>query len=161
MSPQAAGPASERLNFLGLSLPEVPAPVAAYLPAVVCAGQVFTSGQLPFVAGELVATGKVGDQIGVDQARQLARTAALNAIAAAAAASGGLDRIQRVVKLVVYVACVPGFTGQPQVANGASELLEEVFGTNGKHARSAVGVAALPLDSPVELELVCQVAGDE
>lgn len=148
--------ASTRLAELGLELPAVPAPVAAYLPALVSAGQVFTAGQLPFLDGKLATTGKVGAEVSLDRAAELARVAALNAVAAAASMVGGIDGIRRVVKLVVFVASDPGFTGQPQVANGASELLQQVFGPRGTHVRSAVGVAVLPLDSPVEVELVVE-----
>jgi enamine deaminase RidA (YjgF/YER057c/UK114 family) len=148
--------ASARLAELGLALPAVPAPVAAYLPAVVSAGQVFTAGQLPFVEGTLAEVGKVGAQVSPERAAGLARIAALNAVAAAASVVGGVDGIRRVVKLVVFVASDPSFTGQPAVANGASELLQQVFGPRGTHARSAVGVAVLPLDSPVEVELVVE-----
>jgi enamine deaminase RidA (YjgF/YER057c/UK114 family) len=148
--------ASARLAELGITLPAVPAPVAAYLPAVVSAGQVFTAGQLPFVDGALLETGKVGAAVSPERAAELARVAALNAVAAAASVVGGVDGIRRVVKLVVFVASDPSFTGQPQVANGASELLQQVFGPRGQHARSAVGVAVLPLDSPVEVELVVE-----
>ncbi|WP_432497187.1 RidA family protein [Kineococcus auxinigenes] len=153
---------TERLAGLGLSLPDVPAPVAAYVPAVRTGDLVHTSGQLPFTGGELPATGKVGQGDGlVDPvtAQQLARTAALNALAAAASAAGGLDEVEAVVKVVVFVASDPAFTGQPAVANGASELLGEVFGDAGRHARSAVGVAVLPLDSPVEVEVTVRVRG--
>lgn len=150
--------ASARLLQLGLALPAVPAPVAAYLPAVVSAGQVFTAGQLPFVDGKLPDTGKVGAAVSPERAVELARIAVLNAVAAAASVVGGIDGIRRVVKLVVYVASDPTFTGQPQVANGASELLQQVFGPRGMHARSAVGVAVLPLDSPVEVELVVEAS---
>jgi enamine deaminase RidA (YjgF/YER057c/UK114 family) len=150
--------ASTRLAELGLTLPAVTAPVAAYLPAVVSAGQVFTAGQLPFVDGALLATGKVGAGVTPERATELARVAALNAVAAAASVVGGVDGIRRVVKLVVYVASDPGFTGQAQVANGASELLTQVFGQRGLHARSAVGVAVLPLDSPIEVELVVEAS---
>ena len=148
--------ASTRLAELGITLPAVPAPVAAYLPAVVSAGQVFTAGQLPFVDGALLETGKVGATVSPERAAELARVAVLNAVAAAASVVGGVDGIRRVVKLVVFVASAPSFTGQPQVANGASELLQQVFGPRGQHARSAVGVAVLPLDSPVEVELVVE-----
>ena len=147
---------SVRLRNLGLDLPPVVTPVAAYLPPTVSAGQVVTSGQLPMVAGRLPLTGRVGAGITPEQAYDLARTAALNAIAAAASVTGGVDGIRRVVKGVVFVASDPGFTGQPQVANGASELLQAVFGRLGQHVRSAVGVAVLPLDSPVEVELVVE-----
>jgi enamine deaminase RidA (YjgF/YER057c/UK114 family) len=150
--------ASRRLAELGIELPPVPAPVAAYLPAVVSAGQVFTAGQLPFVDGRLAETGKVGGTVSAERAAELARVAVLNAVAAAASVVGGIDGIRRVVKLVVFVASDPGFTGQPQVANGASELLQQVFGPRGLHARSAVGVAVLPLDSPVEVELIVEAS---
>jgi enamine deaminase RidA (YjgF/YER057c/UK114 family) len=149
---------SARLAELGITLPAVPAPVAAYLPAVVSAGQVFTAGQLPIVDGALLETGKVGATVSAERAAELARVAALNALAAAASVVGGVDGIRRVVKMVVFVASAPAFTGQPQVANGASELLQQVFGPRGQHARSAVGVAVLPLDSPVEVELVVEAS---
>lgn len=149
---------SARLEELGLRLPAVAAPLAAYIPAVQVGGLVYTSGQLPTVDGRLVATGKVGGAVGPDTAAECARVAALNALAAVAAEVGGLDAILRVVKATVFVASEPDFTGQPQVANGASELLGQVFGTAGRHSRSAVGVAVLPLDAPVEVELVVEVA---
>lgn len=148
---------SQRLAELGLALPAVPAPVAAYVPAVLNGDQVFTAGQLPFVDGVLPQSGKVGAAVSPEAAAQHARTAALNAIAAAASAAGGIDAIGRILKLVVFVASDPEFTGQPAVANGASVLLQEVFGDAGVHARSAVGVAVLPLDAPVEVELIAQV----
>jgi enamine deaminase RidA (YjgF/YER057c/UK114 family) len=148
----------ERLAALGLSLPPVPAPVAAYVPTVRSGAFVFTSGQLPIVDGALPATGKVGAEISAEQAKDLARTAALNAIAAVHAEVGDLSAVRRVVKVVGYVASAPDFTGQPGVINGASELLGEVFGDNGRHARSAVGVSVLPLDAPVEVELIVEVA---
>ena len=154
----AETPASARLAAQGLVLPAVPTPVAAYQPAVVSAGQVFTAGQLPFVEGKLAEVGKVGAQVSPERAAELARIAALNAIAAAASVVGGVDGIRRVVKLVVFVASDPSFTGQPGVANGASELLQQVFGALGTHSRSAVGVAVLPLDSPVEVELVVEAS---
>lgn len=150
-----------RLAELGLVLPDVAPPVAAYIPAVQHGDLVFTSGQLPFVAGALPATGKVGDGHGLvpaADAKEYARLAALNALAAIRAQIGSLDRVTRVVKVVGFVASDPSFTGQPGVINGASELLAEVFGDIGVHARSAVGVAVLPLDSPVELELVVEFA---
>lgn len=143
---------SSRLAELGIDLPPVAAPVAAYVPAVVHGDQVITSGQLPMVSGSLAATGKVGAAVSADDAKAHARTSALNAIAAAAAAVGGVDQLARVVKVTVFVASDPSFTGQPGVANGASEVLGEVFGE--PHARSAVGVAVLPLDAPVEVEVV-------
>jgi enamine deaminase RidA (YjgF/YER057c/UK114 family) len=147
----------ERLAALGLSLPEVVAPLAAYVPAVRTGNTVYTAGQLPVVAGQLVATGKVGAEVGAAEASALARTCALNALAAAASVAGGLGRIRRIVKLTGFVASAPDFTGQPQVVNGASELLLEIFGDAGRHARSAVGTAVLPLNAPVEIELIAEV----
>ena len=151
---------SARLAALGLELPPVAAPVAAYVPAVRLGDTVWTSGQLPFADGKLLATGKVGDgirsEVDADQAAGLARVAALNALAAVADQAGGLDAVVRIVKVVVFVASVPDFTGQPGVANGASELFGQVFGGGG-HARSAVGVTVLPLDSPVEVEVVAEL----
>ena len=152
---------SERLAELGIQLPPVVPPVAAYIPATVHGDLVYTSGQLPMVDGALPATGKVGDGDGLvapADAKQLARRCALNAIAAAAAVAGGVDKLVRVVKVTGFVASVPEFTGQPVVINGASELLGEVFGDAGRHARSAVGVPVLPLDSPVEVEVVFAIA---
>ncbi|MET1152657.1 Atu1372/SO_1960 family protein [Arthrobacter sp.] len=149
----------ERLAGLGLSVPEVAAPVAAYVPAVVTGNYVYTSGQLPFVKGELPAVGKVGDGAGMvsaEEAKKLAATAAVNALAAVKSVIGDLDRITRIVKVVGFVASDPAFTGQPGVINGASELLGQVLGDAGAHARSAVGVAVLPLDSPVEVELIAE-----
>ncbi|MCA1713155.1 MAG: RidA family protein [Actinobacteria bacterium] len=146
-----------RLEELGLSLPAVVPPVAAYVPAVRSGNHVWTSGQLPMVGGEMLAIGKVGGQVTADQARDLARTCALNALAAIDALVG-LDNVVKVVKVVGFVASTPDFTGQPGVINGASELLGEVFGEAGQHARSAVGVASLPLDAPVEVELLVEVA---
>jgi enamine deaminase RidA (YjgF/YER057c/UK114 family) len=139
----------------------VAAPVAAYVPAVRSGSLVFTSGQLPMVDGSLAATGKVGGEVSADDAKQLAATCALNALAAVKALIGDLDQVRRVVKVVGFVASVPGFTGQPGVVNGASELLGEVFGEAGVHARSAVGVAVLPLDAPVEVELIVEIVKDE
>lgn len=156
----AASPEA-RLAELGIELPDVAPPVAAYVPAVVTGSYVYTSGQLPFVSGALPATGKVGDGPGLvaaGDAKEYARLCALNALAAVRAELGSLDRITRVVKLVGFVASDPAFTGQPGVVNGASELIGEVFGEAGKHARSAVGVAVLPLDAPVEVELVVEFA---
>ena len=146
-----------RLAELGIELPPVAAPVAAYVPAVVDGDRVWTSGQLPFVDGALAATGKVGSGEGLvpaEDAAHLARVSALNAIAALGSVVD-LDRVERIVKVVVFVASDPAFTGQPAVANGASQLLGEVFGA--PHARSAVGVAVLPLDSPVEVEVVARL----
>lgn len=148
----------DRLAELGLVLPEVAKPVAAYVPAVISGNLVFTSGQLPFVAGVLPATGKVGADVSAEVAKDLARNCALNGLAAAASAIGSLDRVTRVVKVLGFVSSDPAFTGQSGVINGASELLGEVFGEAGSHARSAVGVAVLPLDSPVEVELVLEFA---
>ena len=152
------GTASERLAELGLTLPAVAAPVAAYVPAVRTGNYVYTSGQLPLVDGKLQGTGKVGDGVAPGDAAALARTAALNALAAAASVGGGIDAIVRVVKVTCFIASAPSFTGQAQVANGASELLIAVLGDAGRHARSAVGMAVLPLDSPVEVELIAEVA---
>ena len=150
--------ATERLAELGLTLPPVTAPVAAYVPAVRTGSYAYTSGQLPIVDGKLQATGKVGESVSPEEAAALARICALNALAAAAGAAGGLDAIKRIVKVTCFIASVPSFTGQSQVANGASELLIDVFGDSGRHARSAVGMAVLPLDSPVEVELIAEVA---
>lgn len=148
---------SERLGELGIALPAVAAPVAAYVPAVRWGDLVYSSGQLPFVGGRLTVTGKVGAEVSVEDAAAGARTAALNAVAAVAAQAGGVDAIERVVKVVVFVACDPDFTGQPQVGNGASTVLQEIFGEQGEHARSAVGVTSLPLNAPVEVELIVAV----
>jgi len=148
----------ERLAELGLSVPEVPTPVAVYVPAVVSGDLVFTSGQLPMKNGELMLTGKVGGEVGPEEAKEAAQQCALNAIAAVKSKIGDLDKVVQVVKVVVFVASTPDFTGQPQVANGASELLGNVFGDAGVHARSAVGVPVLPLDAPVEVEIVVRVA---
>jgi enamine deaminase RidA (YjgF/YER057c/UK114 family) len=148
---------SASLAELGIQLPPVVPPVAAYIPATEHDGLVYTSGQLPMVDGALPAIGKVGEGDGLvaaDAAKQLARQCALNAIAAAADVAGGVDNLARVVKVTGFVASVPEFTGQPGVINGASEVLGEIFGDAGRHARSAVGVPVLPLDSPVEVEVV-------
>jgi enamine deaminase RidA (YjgF/YER057c/UK114 family) len=150
--------ATDRLASLGLTLPPVAAPVAAYVPAVRTGSYVYTSGQLPLVDGKLQGTGKVGEAVTPQDAAALARTAALNALAAAASVAGGLDSIARIVKVTCFVASAPAFTGQALVANGASELLIEVLGDAGRHARSAVGMAVLPLDAPVEVELIAEVA---
>ncbi|MDE0546011.1 RidA family protein [Microbacterium sp. C7(2022)] len=148
---------SSRLAELGIQLPTVVPPVAAYIPAKVHGDLVFTAGQLPMVDGALAATGKVGDEVALvapADAQALARQCALNAIAAAAAAVGDVDRLTGVLKVVGFVASVPEFTGQPGVINGASNVLGEIFGDAGIHARSAVGVPVLPLDSPVEVEVI-------
>jgi enamine deaminase RidA (YjgF/YER057c/UK114 family) len=149
----------DRLGELGLTLPEVVPPLAAYVPALRVGDLVWTSGQLPMVDGKLTVTGKVGAEVDPEDAAGLARTCALNALAAIKAEVGDLDGIARVVKVVGYVSSAPTFTGQPAVINGASHLLGEVFGDAGRHARSAVGVAVLPLDAPVEVELVVQIGG--
>jgi enamine deaminase RidA (YjgF/YER057c/UK114 family) len=155
------GSVAARLTELGITLPDVAAPVAAYVPAGRTDRYVYTSGQLPFVDGTLPATGKVGDAEGLvppDDAAHLARVCALNALAAVRHVVGDLDQVVRVVKVVGFVASDPSFTGQPGVINGASTVLGEIFGDAGVHARSAVGVAVLPLDSPVEVELVVELA---
>ncbi len=148
----------ERLAELGLAVPAVAAPVAAYVPALASGDLVFTSGQLPMKDGELMVTGKVGGEVSPEEATACAQQCALNAIAAVQSVVGDLDRVVQVVKVVAFIASTPDFTGQPQVANGASELLGQVFGEAGRHARSAVGVPVLPLDSPVEVEIVVRVA---
>ena len=149
---------AERLAALGLTLPPVTAPVAAYVPAVRTGAYVYTAGQLPLADGKLLRTGKVGAEVSVADAAALARTCALNALAAVASVSGGLAAVTRIVKVTGFVASAPDFTGQAQVVNGASELLLDVFGEAGKHARSAVGMAVLPLDAPVEVELIAEVS---
>ena len=140
-----------RLAELGITIPEVAAPVAAYVPATVSGQLVFTAGQLPFVDGSLPATGKVGAEVGAERAAELAGTAVLNALAAVKSVIGSLDRVTRIVKVSGFVASDPSFTGQPAVLNGASTLLGDIFGDIGVHSRSAVGVAVLPLDAPVEV----------
>jgi enamine deaminase RidA (YjgF/YER057c/UK114 family) len=149
---------SDRLAELGIALPPMVPPVAAYAPAVRSGQYVYVSGQVPMVAGALAATGKVGAQVSADRARELARVCALNALAAVHDLVG-VDAVRRVVKVVGFVASAPDFTGQPGVVNGASELFADVFGDAGVHARSAVGVAVLPLDAPVEIEMIVEVAG--
>jgi enamine deaminase RidA (YjgF/YER057c/UK114 family) len=146
----------ERLAALGLSVPDVAAPVASYIPALRSGDHVFTSGQLPLREGELVHTGKVGGEITLEQGAECAQQCVLNAIAAVAS-QVPLEQVRRIVKLTVFVASTPDFTGQPKVANGASDLVGEVFGEAGRHTRSAVGVAVLPLDAPVEVEMVVEV----
>ncbi|MFE0192507.1 RidA family protein [Streptomyces sp. NPDC059008] len=150
--------AEDKIAALGLKLPQVVPPLATYQPAVRSGSYVFTSGQLPMVDGALPATGKVGAEVSAEQAKELAATCALNALAAVKSVIGDLDKIQRVVKVVGFVASAPDFTGQPGVLNGASELLGEILGDKGVHARSAVGVAVLPLDAPVEVEIQVEVA---
>jgi enamine deaminase RidA (YjgF/YER057c/UK114 family) len=156
-SADAGASPEDRLAALGLTLPKVTPPVAAYLPAVRTGSYVYTAGQLPVVDGQLLATGKVGAEVDAEEASALARTCALNALAAVASVAGGLGPVRRIVKVTGFVASAPGFTQQAQVINGASELLIEVFGEAGKHARSAVGMAVLPLDAPVEVELIAEV----
>lgn len=146
-----------RLAELGMRVPEVVPPVASYQPAVVADGVVYVSGQLPFIDGQLPLTGKVGAEVTEEQAFDLARQCALNAIGALKSAVGDLDRITRIVKVGGFVASDPSFTGQPKVINGASELLGHAFGEAGAHARSAVGVTVLPLDTPVEVDLIAHV----
>ncbi|MFE0705285.1 RidA family protein [Streptomyces sp. NPDC058872] len=148
-----SGAVEARIAELGLKLPEVVPPLAAYQPAVQSGAYVYTSGQLPMVAGKLPMAGKVGAEVTPEEAKQLAATCALNALAAVKSVAGDLDRIKRVVKVVGFVASAADFTGQPAVINGASELLGEILGDKGVHARSAVGVAVLPLDAPVEVEV--------
>jgi enamine deaminase RidA (YjgF/YER057c/UK114 family) len=148
---------SDRLGELGISLPPVVPPVAAYLPAVRTGSLVYTAGQVPVVDGKLAATGKVGAEVSPERARELARICALNALAAVDALVG-VDAVVRVVKVVGFVASASGFTGQPAVINGASELFGEIFGEAGQHARSAVGVAELPLGAPVEVEIIVEVS---
>ena len=152
---------SAKLTELGIDLPSVVPPLAAYVPAKVHGDLVYTAGQLPLVSGQLPAAGKVGDGHGLvpaDDAKAYARQCALNAIASASAAAGGVDNLTGVVKVTGFVASVPDFLGQPGVVNGASEVLGEIFGDAGRHARSAVGVPVLPLDSPVEVEVIFTVA---
>ena len=149
-----------RMLELGIELPEAPPPVATYVPAVRSGNYIYTSGQLPFVGGKLPVTGKVGEGSGLvppPVATDLARQCVLNALAAVAGLTGSLDSVARVVKVTGFVASDPAFTGQPAVLNGASEVLGDIFGAAGVHARSAVGVAVLPLDSPVEVELIVEV----
>jgi enamine deaminase RidA (YjgF/YER057c/UK114 family) len=148
--------ASARLAQLGVALPETVAPLASYVPAVRTGYLVYTSGQLPMEAGRLARTGKVGAEVSPEDAKTLARVCALNALAAVDSLVG-IDAVTRVVKVVGFVASAPGFNGQPSVVNGASDLLAQVFGDKGAHARSAVGVAELPLDAPVEVELIVEV----
>ena len=147
----------QRLTELGYTLPASSKPLAAYIPAVQTGNLVFTSGQLPMVEGNLVQSGKVGSEVTAERAKELATICALNALAAIKMAIGDLDQVKRVVKVVGFVASAPDFTGQPGVVNGASEFLGEVFQDAGIHARSAVGVAVLPLDAPVEIELIVEV----
>ncbi len=148
--------ASDRLRQLGVALPEVAAPLASYVPAVRTGNLVYTSGQLPMEAGQLAGTGKVGAEVSPERGKAMARICALNALAAVNSLVG-IEAVTRVVKVVGFVASAPGFNGQPGVVNGASDLLADVFGDAGAHARSAVGVSELPLDAPVEVELIVEV----
>ena len=146
-----------RLEKMGIVLPETPKPVAAYIPAKQTGNLVFTAGQLPMVNGELISKGLLGQDVEIDEANKAARICTLNALAAIKGVIGDLDRIKQIVRVVGYVASVPTFTQQPAVVNGASELLLEIFGENGKHARSAIGMAVLPLNASVEIELTVEV----
>jgi enamine deaminase RidA (YjgF/YER057c/UK114 family) len=148
----------ERLRELSIELPESPQPVASYVPVVITGTLAFVSGQVPLSEGKVMWNGKVGGELSLDEATQAARRCALQALAALRAELGTLDRVARIVKVSVFVASAPGFTDQPKVANGASDLLAEVFGDAGIHARAAVGVAELPLGAPVEVELVAELA---
>jgi enamine deaminase RidA (YjgF/YER057c/UK114 family) len=151
------GKVESRINELKLSLPDVPKPVAAYIPAKQTGNLVFTAGQLPMVNGELISKGLLGQDVEVDEANKAARICTLNALAAIKGVIGDLDRIKQIVRVVGYVASVPTFTQHPAVVNGASELLLDIFGENGKHARSAVGMAVLPLNASVEIELTVEI----
>ena len=151
------GNVESRIEQIGLNIPEAPKPVAAYIPAKQTGKLVFTAGQLPMVNGELISKGLLGQDVEIDEANNAARICTLNALAAIKGVIGNLDRIKQIVRVVGYVASVPTFTQQPAVVNGASELLLEIFGENGKHARSAVGMAVLPLNASVEIELTVEV----
>jgi enamine deaminase RidA (YjgF/YER057c/UK114 family) len=151
------GEIENKLVKMGFILPETPKPVAAYIPAKQTGNLVFTAGQLPMVNGELISKGLLGQDVEIDEANKAARICTLNALAAIKGVIGDLDRIKQIVRVVGYVASVPTFTQQPAVVNGASELLTEIFGETGKHARSAVGMAVLPLDASVEIELTVEV----
>ena len=146
----------QRLSELGLTLPEVATPAGSYLPAMISGNLVFTAGQIPVIEGKLMATGKLGAEITVEYGAEIAQRCALNALAAVKSVIGDLDRVKQVVQIVGFVSSVPEFTSQPAVINGASEFLQQVFGDAGKHARSAVGVSVLPLDAPVEIELIVE-----
>jgi enamine deaminase RidA (YjgF/YER057c/UK114 family) len=148
---------TERLAALGLDLPEPPAPVASYVPVVRTGNLLFVSGQIPLRDGALLASGAVPDPVPLETARECARQCALNALAVAADAAGGLDAIRRIVRIGCFVASLPGFTDQPKVANGASDLLAEIFADAGRHARAAVGSVALPLGAPVEVEMIVEL----
>ena len=147
----------DKIKELGFELPEAPKPVAAYVPVLKVDNLIFTAGQIPFVKGELKYKGKLGKDLTIDEGKKAAEVCALNCLAAVRTIIKDLDEIEHVVKLTVFVNCIDGFTNQPQVANGASELLEKIFGGKGKHARSAVGVSGLPLDAAVEIEMIVKV----
>ena len=151
------GKIEERLNELGIVIPAAPKPVAAYVPAKRAGSLIFTAGQLPMVKGELISKGLLGQDVEIDEANKAARISTINALAAIKGLIGDLDQILQIVRVVGYVASVPTFIQQPAVVNGASELLLEIFGDNGKHARSAVGMAVLPLNASVEIELIVEV----
>jgi enamine deaminase RidA (YjgF/YER057c/UK114 family) len=151
---------SERLARLGITLPAAPKPVASYIPARIASGVVYVSGQLPFENGKLARTGTVPNQVSIEEATGAARQCAINALAVVKESVGSLDRISGVIRLGVFVACEPGFGAQPAIANGASELMAEVFGESGRHARAAVGVPALPLNAPVEIEFLFSLLDD-
>lgn len=148
-----------KLKSLGLTLPPPPKPVATYVPVVKCGNLLFLSGMLPFVDGRLLFKGKLGEALTVDQGRQAAQTALLNALSVIKAETGDLDVVEKIVRLAVHVASVPDFTGQPAVANGASDVLVQIFDEAGRHARLALGAVVLPLDAPIELEMIVEVAG--
>jgi len=147
----------DKIKELGFELPEAPKPVAAYVPVLKVDNLIFTAGQIPFVKGELKYKGKLGKDLTIDEGKKAAEVCALNCLAAVRTIIKDLDEIEHIVKLTVFVNCIDGFTNQPQVANGASELLEKIFGGKGKHARSAVGVSGLPLDAAVEIEMIVKV----
>lgn len=150
---------SSRLRDAGYELPKVPTPAGSYVPAIRSGSLVFTAGQLPLVDGELAYAGKVGEHVGVEEAAECARVCVLNALAAASEEAGGLDNIGRIIKVTGFVASTTGFNRQPEVVNGASDFIGEIFGDSGKHARSALGVAELPLNAPVEVEITVEVSG--
>ncbi len=157
MSPMGVEGVEDRLAGLGIELPPVPSPVASYIPVVVSGGLAFVAGQIPLASGELLARGKLGAELDAEAGADAARRCAIQALSALRAELGSLDRVRRIVRLTVFVASAPGFTDQPKVANGASDLLGEVFGELGKHARSAVGVTELPLGAPVEVEVTAEI----
>jgi enamine deaminase RidA (YjgF/YER057c/UK114 family) len=147
----------EKIKDLGMELPETPKPVAAYIPALEAGGFIFTAGQVPMVKGELKYKGKAGKDLSLEEAQKAAEVCALNCLAAVKGVAGSLDAVKRIVKLTVFVNSADGFTEQPKIANGASELMVKIFGEKGKHARSAVGVNELPLNSAVEVEMIVEI----